>query len=162
MLHNAANCNTVEISWEVCTNSPFCDSDTSFPFKIPAMTDAKEHPSTILFRDYISINTMQPNPDYPACIKFLRGVANRMGLQCWVWILDSDIELFGQNKLAKFDRHNFCSEGQFCGKKLQAIETGDTMCCWQTGAGDDLDWTGPLLARRYAQLPYWRRSRSCL
>ena len=64
------------------------------------MTDAKEHPSTSLFRDYIRINTMQPNPDYPACIKFLRGVADSMGLQCKVWML------FGQNKLAKLCRYN--------------------------------------------------------
>merc|ERR1711963_852374 len=47
----------------------------------PAMTDAKEHPSTTLFRDYIRINTMQPNPDYTACVNFLRGVADSMGLQ---------------------------------------------------------------------------------
>jgi len=44
----------------------------------------EENPSTTLFRDYIRINTMQPNPDYPACIKFLRGVADSMGLQCQV------------------------------------------------------------------------------
>jgi len=48
------------------------------------MTDAEEHPSTTLFRDYIRINTMQPNPDYPACVNFLRGVADSMGLQSQV------------------------------------------------------------------------------
>ena len=82
------------------TQSPDTFADTNFPFKIPGMTDAKEHPSTSLFRDYIRINTMQPNPDYPACIKFLRGVADSMGLQCKVWML------FGQNKLAKLCRYN--------------------------------------------------------
>jgi len=44
----------------------------------------EENPSTTLFRDYIRVNTMQPNPDYPACIKFLRRVADSMGLQCQV------------------------------------------------------------------------------
>ena len=48
------------------------------------MTDAEEHPSTTLFRDYIRINTMQPNPDYPACVNFLRGVADSMGLKSQV------------------------------------------------------------------------------
>ena len=48
------------------------------------MTDAEEHPSTTLFRNYIRINTMQPNPDYPACVNFLRGVADGMGLQSQV------------------------------------------------------------------------------
>ena len=48
------------------------------------MTDAEEHPSTTLFRDYIRINTMQPNPDYLACVNFLRGVADGMGLQSQV------------------------------------------------------------------------------
>ena len=61
--------------------------DSIFEFKRSAMSDAEEHPSTSLFQDYIRINTMQPNPDYPACIKFLRAVADSMGLQCQVCIL---------------------------------------------------------------------------
>jgi len=48
------------------------------------MAGEEEHPSTRLFRDYIRINTMQPNPDYPACTKFLQGVADSLGLTCKV------------------------------------------------------------------------------
>ncbi|XP_023331715.1 aminoacylase-1 [Eurytemora carolleeae] len=39
-----------------------------------------EHPSTTLFRDYIRIETVQPNPDYPTCMKFLGEQAERLDL----------------------------------------------------------------------------------
>ena len=39
-----------------------------------------ENPSTTLFRDYIRINTMQPSPDYPKCMDFLKGVAASLDL----------------------------------------------------------------------------------
>ena len=80
-------------------------SYTNFGFKIPTMSDAEENPSTTLFRDYIRINTMQPNPDYPACIKFLRGVADSMVLQCQVRILIETTN--GQNKLVKLGTKDF-------------------------------------------------------
>ena len=69
------------------------------------MSDVEENPSTTLFRDYIRINTMQPNPDYPACIKFLRGVADSMVLQCQVRILIETTN--GQNKLVKLGTKDF-------------------------------------------------------
>ena len=69
---------------QVMSDIIFIFVDSIFEFKRSAMSDAEEHPSTSLFRDYIRINTMQPNPDYPACTKFLRGVADSMGLQCQV------------------------------------------------------------------------------
>jgi hypothetical protein len=28
-----------------------------------------EHPSTALFREYIRIKTVQPNPDYESCMR---------------------------------------------------------------------------------------------
>ena len=39
-----------------------------------------EHPSTTLFRDYIRIETVQPNPDYASCIIFLEEQAKRLDL----------------------------------------------------------------------------------
>ena len=39
-----------------------------------------EHPSTTLFRDYIRIETVQPNPDYATCMKFLGKQAKRLDL----------------------------------------------------------------------------------
>ena len=39
-----------------------------------------EHPSTTLFRDYIRIETVQPNPDYATCMKFLSEQAKRLDL----------------------------------------------------------------------------------
>ena len=39
-----------------------------------------EHPSTTLFRDYIRIETVQPNPDYTTCMKFLGEQAKRLDL----------------------------------------------------------------------------------
>jgi len=43
----------------------------------------KEHPATTLFRDYIRINTMQPNPDYTAAMDFLTAQAVTLGLPYW-------------------------------------------------------------------------------
>ena len=44
------------------------------------MGDDGEHSSTSLFREYIRINTMHPNPDYAKCMKFLQGLAEKIGL----------------------------------------------------------------------------------
>lgn len=44
------------------------------------MSGETEHSATTLFRDYIRINTMQPNPDYKKCILFLQAVAEDLGL----------------------------------------------------------------------------------
>lgn len=48
------------------------------------MSGDEENPSTALFREYIRINTMQPNPDYKNCILFLETVADSLGLPCKV------------------------------------------------------------------------------
>ena len=39
-----------------------------------------EHPSTTLFRSYIRIKTVQPNPDYITCMEFLKCQAGVVGL----------------------------------------------------------------------------------
>lgn len=43
----------------------------------------KEHPATTLFRDYIRINTMQPNPDYAKAMEFLAVQAKSLNLPYW-------------------------------------------------------------------------------
>ena len=40
----------------------------------------KENPSTTLFREYIRIKSVQPSPDYPACMEFLKVQAAALGL----------------------------------------------------------------------------------
>jgi len=39
-----------------------------------------ENRSTSLFREYIRIKTVQPHPDYPKCMEFLKTQANSLGL----------------------------------------------------------------------------------
>lgn len=39
-----------------------------------------ENPSTTLFREYIRIETVQPNPDYPKCMEFLKTQAKSLDL----------------------------------------------------------------------------------
>ena len=39
-----------------------------------------EHPAVTLFRDYIRIKSVQPDPDYVGCVEFLKVQANRLGL----------------------------------------------------------------------------------
>uniref|UniRef100_A0A8C8W7E7 N-acyl-aliphatic-L-amino acid amidohydrolase n=1 Tax=Peromyscus maniculatus bairdii TaxID=230844 RepID=A0A8C8W7E7_PERMB len=41
-----------------------------------------EHPSVTLFRQYLRIRTVQPNPDYGAAIAFLEERAHQLGLSC--------------------------------------------------------------------------------
>lgn len=41
---------------------------------------ATEHPAITRFRDYLRINTVQPNPDYAGCSRFLEGQANELSL----------------------------------------------------------------------------------
>ena len=43
----------------------------------------KEHPATTLFRDYIRINTVQPNPDYAKAMEFLSVQAKSLNLPYW-------------------------------------------------------------------------------
>ena len=43
----------------------------------------REHPATNLFREYIRINTMQPNPDYAKAMEFLTVQANSLGVPYW-------------------------------------------------------------------------------
>lgn len=40
-----------------------------------------EHPAVKLFRDYLRIKSVQPDPDYDSCLKFLRREADRLGLR---------------------------------------------------------------------------------
>jgi len=42
-----------------------------------------EHPATSLFREYVRIRTVQPNPDYPRAMEFLRAQAKRLDLPFW-------------------------------------------------------------------------------
>jgi len=48
-----------------------------------AENGTKEHPATTMFRDYIRINTMQPNPDYAKAMEFLTVQAKSVGLPYW-------------------------------------------------------------------------------
>uniref|UniRef100_A0A673T9R0 N-acyl-aliphatic-L-amino acid amidohydrolase n=1 Tax=Suricata suricatta TaxID=37032 RepID=A0A673T9R0_SURSU len=41
-----------------------------------------EHPSVTLFRQYLRIRTIQPNPDYGAAVAFLEERARQLGLSC--------------------------------------------------------------------------------
>uniref|UniRef100_A0A6I8N3C0 N-acyl-aliphatic-L-amino acid amidohydrolase n=1 Tax=Ornithorhynchus anatinus TaxID=9258 RepID=A0A6I8N3C0_ORNAN len=42
----------------------------------------QEHPSVTLFRQYLRIRTVQPDPDYDAAIQFLEKMAGELELQC--------------------------------------------------------------------------------
>jgi aminoacylase len=39
-----------------------------------------EHPAVSLFRDYLRIKSVQPDPDYAGCVEFLTRQVNRLGL----------------------------------------------------------------------------------
>ena len=39
------------------------------------MSEKPEDPSVSLFREYVKIESVQPNPDYDGCIKFLSAQA---------------------------------------------------------------------------------------
>jgi len=45
-----------------------------------AEQDGDEHPSTKLFREYLRIKSVQPNPDYESCNEFLKRQAARLEL----------------------------------------------------------------------------------
>jgi len=45
-----------------------------------ASANDQEHPSTSLFRTYIRIKSVQPNPDYDSCMEFLKEQAAVLGL----------------------------------------------------------------------------------
>jgi acetylornithine deacetylase/succinyl-diaminopimelate desuccinylase-like protein len=42
---------------------------------------ADEDPAVTLFRDYLRIKSVQPDPDYDSCLVFLRNQADRLGLK---------------------------------------------------------------------------------
>ncbi|XP_020659516.3 aminoacylase-1 [Pogona vitticeps] len=44
--------------------------------------DPKEDPSVTLFREYLRIKTVQPDPDYDTAVKFLERIGSELGLQC--------------------------------------------------------------------------------
>uniref|UniRef100_A0A8D0BPW2 N-acyl-aliphatic-L-amino acid amidohydrolase n=1 Tax=Salvator merianae TaxID=96440 RepID=A0A8D0BPW2_SALMN len=44
--------------------------------------DPREDPSVTLFREYLRIKTVQPDPDYDTAVKFLERIASELSLQC--------------------------------------------------------------------------------
>ena len=44
------------------------------------MGDDTEDPAVTLFRDYLRIKSVQPDPDYDSCMTFLKKQADRLGL----------------------------------------------------------------------------------
>ena len=44
------------------------------------MTEKPEDPSVSLFREYIKVESVQPNPDYDGCVRFLSAQAEIMDL----------------------------------------------------------------------------------
>ncbi|CAL1528246.1 unnamed protein product, partial [Lymnaea stagnalis] len=52
--------------------------------------DREENESVSRFREYLRINTMQPNPDYDAALCFLQKQASEIGME--FKILESGIE----------------------------------------------------------------------
>ncbi|XP_053156743.1 aminoacylase-1 [Hemicordylus capensis] len=50
--------------------------------KRPGEKDPKEDPSVTLFREYLRIKTVQPEPDYGAAVKFLERIASELDLPC--------------------------------------------------------------------------------
>ena len=42
---------------------------------------AEEDPAVTLFRQYLRIKSVQPDPDYESCLVFLRNQAERLGLE---------------------------------------------------------------------------------
>ncbi|XP_008103309.1 aminoacylase-1 [Anolis carolinensis] len=44
--------------------------------------DPKEDPSVTLFREYLRIKTVQPEPDYDTAVKFLERIASELDLPC--------------------------------------------------------------------------------
>nr|XP_028574573.1 aminoacylase-1 isoform X2 [Podarcis muralis] len=44
--------------------------------------DPQEDPSVTLFREYLRIKTVQPEPDYDTAVKFLERIGSELGLQC--------------------------------------------------------------------------------
>ena len=41
----------------------------------------EEDPAVTLFRQYLRIKSVQPDPDYDSCLVFLRNQAERLGLE---------------------------------------------------------------------------------
>ena len=41
----------------------------------------EEDPAVTLFRQYLRIKSVQPDPDYESCLVFLRNQAQRLGLE---------------------------------------------------------------------------------
>ena len=48
--------------------------------KVTKMGD-EEAPEVTLFREYLRIKSVQPDPDYEGCLVFLRKQAERLGLE---------------------------------------------------------------------------------
>ncbi|XP_068109121.1 aminoacylase-1 [Hyperolius riggenbachi] len=46
------------------------------------MSTSEEDPSTTLFREYLRIRSVQPEPDYDGIVRFLFRVAEEIGLEC--------------------------------------------------------------------------------
>ena len=48
--------------------------------KIDKMIATEENPAVTLFREYLRIKSVQPDPDYDSCMTFLKKQAQRLGL----------------------------------------------------------------------------------
>ena len=66
--------------------------------------DEEEAPEVTLFREYLRIKSVQPDPDYDSCLVFLRKQAERLGLEHHTTEM-----VKGENTIPKFLR---------CQKKL--------------------------------------------
>ena len=49
--------------------------------KVSKTGDSEEAPEVTLFREYLRIKSVQPDPDYDSCLVFLRKQADRLGLE---------------------------------------------------------------------------------
>ena len=55
--------------------------DLDDKIKKAKMADSEEDPAVTLFRDYLRIKTVHPDPDYENCMIFLKKQADRLGLK---------------------------------------------------------------------------------
>ena len=49
--------------------------------KVSKKDTIEEAPEVTLFREYLRIKSVQPDPDYDSCLVFLRKQAERLGLE---------------------------------------------------------------------------------
>ena len=59
---------------------PATDKIAKLDSKVTKIDD-EEAPEVTLFREYLRIKSVQPDPDYDSCLVFLRKQAERLGLE---------------------------------------------------------------------------------